>query len=446
MLILNMFHFFRSKAFVFFLLCCLAALNAENKQVVAEMQLTTNDSLFKYSYIYNDNAQIVVETKQFKTASGFENQTQKEWTYQTGLPASQVERKWESAAWQNSSSLEYSLIDAKLVETYSVFSNNIKVPITKTETEYLNAKKHIVSIFTYNNGWVPGLSTQYFYGSSMLDSTIVIQYNQTPDAFKTYYAYNPDSTCNSVVVQKRNLKGEWINYSKSTWYYKSKKISSLRNYNWNTTSLRWVNASKLEYAYNESLQPIEEIYWWWKGGFWEQTLRYAYEYNSGNQQSKKLVSIPLYRDWRNTNSVNYIQSVDSKNMTIESVYGFWGGKTGDKLMAHISFPFNDEIVIQQAQTIQLTYAPFIETSSPTSPENASTVKVYPNPSHGVFYISNIDAANCSWTLSSLTGSVLKNSTHHFVSSTVDINDLPNGVYLLKIQSNNFTHSQKIVKY
>jgi hypothetical protein len=54
MLILNMFHFFRLKALIFFLLCCLAALNAENKQVVTEMQLTTNDSLFKYNYIYND--------------------------------------------------------------------------------------------------------------------------------------------------------------------------------------------------------------------------------------------------------------------------------------------------------------------------------------------------------------------------------------------------------
>jgi hypothetical protein len=280
----------------------------------------------------------------------------------------------------------------------------------------------------------------------LLDSTIVTVIDQPAEALKTIYYYNLDLSYNNIVVQKRNKDGVWENSTKSAWLYRDAKIQSLRNYTWSTTRLLWLSVSKLEYVYNNILQPTEEIFWLRKNDSWEQSLRYFYEYDLESKLSKKLVSIPLYRDWRNINTVNYIPSADKKTLNIESVYGFWGGNTGGKLLSDISFPFNDQIVIHKAHTVELNYVPFNENANSIISATASLLKVYPNPSHGVFFISNFDAVNCSWSVTSLSGVRIKHSTHNFVSSTVNISELPNGVYLLIISSPTTKQTRKLVKF
>lgn len=441
-----MFHIFRSLIIFLVSLCCLAFIKAEEKQLVTEMQLTTNDSTFKYSYIYNNDAQIVVETKAYKVSANWLNLTQKEWFPQKGISPSQVERIWKNNAWQNISSIDFQKSDSKIIETHSIFSNTNLIPISKTETEYLNDKKQLTNEFYYQNGWTLSLQTQYFYTGTWLDSTIVSKPNAPAESLKTIYTYNPDSTTKHIVVQKQTTLGEWINYTKSAWYYQNKKIRTIWNFSWYPKTSIWQSRSKLEYYYNVLGQTTEEIYLWWKGGYWERNLRYTYEYYADGLQSKKLISEPLYRDWRNTNTVNFQQSPNSKNLYIESVYGFWGGKTGDKQRAHISFPFNDETIIRDAQTITLTYAPFVETTSPTISDNTLTVKAYPNPSHGVFYVCNFVAANSTWTLTNLNGVILKSSLSNQKTSTIDISEFPNGIYVLKINTLNHVISQKIVKF
>ncbi|MBV5342981.1 T9SS type A sorting domain-containing protein, partial [bacterium] len=342
-------------------------------------------------------------------------------------------------------------IDSKIVETHSIIDSNIATDIRKVETIYTNQLKTLVTEYTATlSGWSKTIETQFFYSSTKLtDSTLVAKYNNNEllVSYKTSYNYNTDASLKSVFVQvKNNSDLMYSNVSKSVYNYNANSISSLRNYGWNSKTTNWENDSKLEYLYNKSGTVSEEILWQWKFMFWEQVIRYAYEHDADNQIFKKLVSAPIYRDWRNTNSVNYLRESNSRNMTIESVYGFWGGKAGDKLNTHISFPFNDETIIRKAETIQLTYIPFVESSVNNPSTNPSLVKVYPNPSHGLFYISNFDAVNSSWTLTGLNGTIYRNSEVNLSSSIIDITDLPNGIYLLNIRSASENGTHKIVKY
>lgn len=430
--------------------CFALQVSADNKQVVTEMQVSNKDSIFKYNYLYNNQAQPVVETKTLKNGTNWENVSQIEWFRQADLPAKQVERIWANNKWNNRYSIRYQQIDSKIIETHSVIDNNIETEIRKIETSWTNNLKTIQTEYNkINNNWNKTLETNFYYASNNLtDSTIAIQYenNVLKSSYKTYYIYYPNASLKSIIVQtKKDLELMYINVSKSIYNYKGNTIESLRNYNWNSKNSNWENDTKLEYIYDQQGNTQEEIAWQWNSIFWKPVLRYNYEYNTENQPYKKSVSIPIYRDWRNTNSVNYVSEANSRNMTIESVYGFWGGKTGDKLNTYISFPFNNETIIRKAETIQLSYVPFVE-SSVANASQASPVQVYPNPSHGVFYISNPEVFSSSWTLSSLNGTIFRTSASNFNSSVIDISELPNGIYLLKIRSNSEIGTHKIVKY
>lgn len=430
--------------------CFALHLSAENKQVVTEMQVSNNDSIFKYNYLYNNQARPVVETKTLKNGTNWENISQTEWFRQADLPAGQVQRVWADNKWNDRFSIRYQQIDAKTIETHSVIENNIETEIRKIEFTWLNNLKTTQTEYSKeNNNWNKVLETNFFYSSNNLtDSTIVNRYENgtLKSSYKTAYNYNTDKSLKSIVIQAKNdSEIMYTNVSKSVYNYKANAISSLRNYSWNSKNSTWENDTKLEYLYDVEGNIVEEISWQWNSMYWQQVFRYNYQYNLENQLYKKLVSTPIYRDWRNTNSVNYLRQPDSRNMTIESVYGFWGGKAGDKLNTHISFPFNDETIIRKAETIQLSYIPFIE-SSANNASQSSLVRVYPNPSHGVFYISNFEASNSTWTLSGLNGTVYRNSGSNLNSSVIDISELPNGIYLLNIRSTSEIGTHKIVKY
>ncbi len=432
--------------------CFALQLSAENKQVVAEIHVSNNDSIFKYNYLYNNQAQPVVETKTLKNGTTWENISQTEWFRQADLHAGQVERIWADNKWNGRYSIRYQQIDAKTIETHFVIENNIETEIRKIEFASTNNLKTTQTEYSKaNNNWNKVLETTFFYSSNNLtDSTIVIRYENgtLKSSYKTYYNYYPNASLKSIIVKVKNdFELMYINVSKSVYSYKANAIESLRNYSWNSKSSIWENDTKLEYLYDATGNIQNEISWQWNSMYWQQVLRYNYLYDTKNQLYKKLVSTPIYRDWRNTNSVNYLRQPDSHNMTIESVYGFWGGKAGDKLNTHIAFPFNDETIIRKAETIQLSYVPFIESAvTVNNASQPSLVRVYPNPSHGVFYISNFEASNSTWTLSGLNGTVYKNSGSNINSSVIDISELPNGIYLLNIRSASEIGTHKIVKY
>ncbi len=438
---------------ILFLLCFVPFVGAETKQVVTEMQIADNDTLFKYSYLYNNLAQPVVETKMKNTGSTWENISQTEWYYQNNTLAQQIYRIWANNQWKDNYHIRFDKTVSKTTETHSTVLNSLETDTRKIETDFSNNLK--ISETEYlklNNGWDKKLETRYFYSSNNLIDSIFTSHfenNILTDAYKTNYTYNLSGTCKFALIQlKKATDLEFSNVTKSIYSYKNNTalVTIQRSQLWNKAASKWENDTKLEYYYDEFGNIYEEIAWNWKTIFWEQIIRYNYEFNSDNQIFKKLVSIPLYRDWRNTNSVNYLRVPNSDNITIESVYGFWGGKTGDKLNTHIAFRFNDETIIRKAQSIQLTYIPFFESSLPQTHQNASIFKVYPNPSKGIFYISNFDSTVSKWTVTSLNGATLKSSLGHNTTAIVDITDLPNGVYLLNTRSSSANSTHKIVKY
>ena len=70
------------------------------------------------------------------------------------------------------------------------------------------------------------------------------------------------------------------------------------------------------------------------------------------------------------------------------------------------------------------------------------IKVYPNPTKDIFYITNSENSNLDYTIFDLNGNILfKGKT----KNTVNISSLTNGVYMLKVTDGKRIVIEKIIK-
>jgi hypothetical protein len=76
----------------------------------------------------------------------------------------------------------------------------------------------------------------------------------------------------------------------------------------------------------------------------------------------------------------------------------------------------------------------------------SQIKVYPNPTNGIFTINSSGIIN-SLVVQNLLGETVYTETYitHHISTAIDLTDKPKGIYLLKIYSGDKMHIEKIIK-
>ena len=75
---------------------------------------------------------------------------------------------------------------------------------------------------------------------------------------------------------------------------------------------------------------------------------------------------------------------------------------------------------------------------------ANTVNIYPNPSNGIYNISGL-ALNSKIVVYDAIGQIIYTSITTESKETVDISKLPNGVYVIQLNSENRTTTKKVIK-
>jgi hypothetical protein len=77
--------------------------------------------------------------------------------------------------------------------------------------------------------------------------------------------------------------------------------------------------------------------------------------------------------------------------------------------------------------------------------NKRNLQIYPNPSKGLFNLSNPFEGKSFVEIYDLTGILLTKSELNSEYATVDLNDYSNGMYLLKLISGFHTQKQLLIK-
>lgn len=97
-----------------------------------------------------------------------------------------------------------------------------------------------------------------------------------------------------------------------------------------------------------------------------------------------------------------------------------------------------------ADQIEVKYN--LETTVTTNiTDESDRLKIYPNPSNGVFYISLDDNSIQNWEIVNLNGQIVKNNRNEYHTGVVDLTGLPDGIYMIKATTvDNKLLKQKIV--
>jgi len=241
---------------------------------------------------------------------------------------------------------------------------------------------------------------------------------------------------------------DWVNTELINWFYlkDSNQVLSQRNKKWIAETSKWENTQKIDYFYADN-KLVTETYQRWKSMFWENDSQYDYKYDNNGLLINKILSIPIYHKWQGIVTITYSDFKNKKASLMESQFDFWGGNTGEFTTTFIPFLFNNEMAIQKGKRLQVSYLPVNETGIPVlkSFDLLKLIPVYPNPSVGIFYIDTREYSVQSWTITDLKGCVLKTQLQSTNSGVIDITDLPNGIYMLRVITREAHFTQKLVK-
>ncbi|NDP22156.1 MAG: T9SS type A sorting domain-containing protein [Paludibacter sp.] len=428
-------------------------LSAGNNQLITELIVTDNHSIYRYLYLYDNNGNKVVETKSIKKNNQWLRISQTEWFYEGVKCVLQRENIWVNTKWEINYDIDYQYINGKIAtELHQTYANKIASPVKKIDFSYtsniLALKKEYKRM---EDQWILTSQTNFTYtlsGKSDSVTTLVILEGAVNNQYLFVKTYYENGAIENLITKIKNGTNEWINSELVNYYYPlgSSNLYSQRTKKWNNEYSNWENVQRVDYQYDNSNRIISETYQRWKMMFWDIDIRYDYIYENNNLV-KKALSLPIYHKWRNIISINYSDFNENNANLIESQFDFWGGITGDYTSSFIPFVFNGELEIRKGQSIKLNYLPVVDTYSATIEflNLKRKFPVYPNPSNGVYYLNTQDFKIISWTVMDLNGRILKNQDVSFKSGIIDITDLSKGIYVLSVNCENQQIIQKLIK-
>jgi hypothetical protein len=427
-------------------------LSANEDQLITELKVFDNDTTYRYDYVYDNFGNKVLETKLYQSGNFWIRMSQTEWQFENSHCLHQIESVWNNNVLNVVYTIDYNWVNGLLTnETHNTYTGNSAQPVKKVDYQYNSTVLRSKKQFDMQaNAWVLSQQSDYANSPDKVTDTVTTSVYQASNIVKQYLlvsTYKTNGLVDSQLLQEKDSNNNWVNFRMINWYYKptSTVVASERTKNWDSANLLWENSQRTDYEYNANNQLISETYQYWKVMFWEDDTRYNYQYDASSRMVKKTLVQPIYHMWRDMISVNYSDFTNNKAGLMESKYEFWGGNTGELTTSFIAFDFNNEKTIQKGKTVQIEYLPADSTQSVPNTLANHAIPVYPNPSSGIYYINTQNYNIQSWIITDMSGRILKKETQLFSSGVIDITDLPQGIYLLKVMTTDALFTQKLIK-
>ncbi len=426
---------------------------AENTPLVTEVVINKNDSVYRYLYLYSIQNQITLETAYIMRNDAWVRVFQTEWFYdENGFCEEQSFRKWVGSNW-----IEYYRIE----RDNSVNSNIVSVEAKVENAELLRTTKSVIhktdnrvlaesKYKWFDSNWVLIELVENTYIEDKISEVAIKNFvnSQVDSEKRIQYIYTADSL-EEIIVQEKS-GDEWENLTRVVYYdnFNDSQVMEV-SYIWNSRYAFWENSQKIDYEYDLDKRLISERFSSWDSqSFWSNVIEYQYDYNQEGQLVTKRGYQPIHRDLRLANTVEYKDFIYNKASVIEARNEFWSSlETNSPLTTIIPYQFNNSLTTIDANRILISYIP-VDTSVITQNKSSSstTVKIYPNPSDGVFYFNLNELVDAeSWKVYDLNGKVILSKHLDKRSGVIDLGDYQAGVYLLQIVTNEGIKSQKLIK-
>ncbi len=319
-----------------------------------------------------------------------------------------VSSKWSaiSANWELSSRREYYYNASSLLDHYLVFSWNVI-------TSGWDSLSMYSYLFDGNNNLI-NYKRQYWLSDS---SGFINDYQ-----FLYEYADNKKSAMTRMKWD--TSQHSWNNQNHSSYDYNADLLSSEIQSKWDNNTTDWVPSSLITYSYSDFDNPIEKKYQSWDGLQWNNVVKYEYSYNEQLQNT-----LIQYFIWDNS-----IWNVNTRYIYEYDLY--------EDLVSEESHNWKDN---SWHYYDRLEYYYSAELSA-GHPDPGKSIQVFPNPFRDALTIILAEkSTKVNIDIYSLAGIKLYSYSTYNSSFVIKLQNLPDGIYLLKISGSGFNYTGKIIR-
>ncbi len=286
------------------------------------------------------------------------------------------------------------------------------------------------------------------------------------------YTYTYDGSGNLLTELSESWNtgtSTWVNSDRYTYTYNgSNKILTELVESWDTTSI-WVNTYRDTYTYDGSGNMLSQSWDIWDGGtstWWNYesftydsggnvltwlelgVYRYTYAYD-GN--GNKLTELEESWDAGTSTWVNhskYTWTYDGNDNSVSEKREGWKNSNWQPALDE-GYVYSKKNLVGHLGNIyryEASFVSFINTGIENTLTGNNYLSIYPNPAQGniTIEISGTDN-NTTASVYNLQGQMLLQQTLTVAKTEMDISSLPNGVYVIKLNTENGVAVKKFVK-
>ena len=295
--------------------------------------------------------------------------------------------------------------------------------VAKDKYEYTyNAQSNLIfmAYYHWNNQWEISSKYEYEYDEQGNDSLIV------------YYYWDS------------NLK-QFILSSKSEYECNEQGNRTLSiGYDWDKDSNQWAISDKIEYKYDEQGNLILYTYYRWDSDVNQlfESTKYEYTYD---EHGNMTLRIDYNWDYDLSQLVGYFKRVSDYNLsyTCEDAIvpdNEWWKVNKNIVMENIHYYWDESLSDWGEPYITTYHYSGLETG--ISEHTVSTIKVYPNPAQHTLYIESAETVE-QVSVYDISGRMLQQTNNP--NTSIDVSNLANGIYLVKVKTAHGETSHKIIK-
>ena len=384
--------------------------------------------LIEYNYKYEEDLLIARRDDQVE-AGAFAFRDSTEFYYNNNdLLDNSLNLKFDNGAWNNWKRTEYEYDSNNNRTLFHRLNWNNSEWISDYQYRYeydVNNYRSLQTRYSFENGdWVPSSKTEYVHEDDKL-----IQFTQL-----------------------NYIDNNWVNNFDYHYYYNTNG-----NLDYRTTHVwvdtEWILSRQTIYVYDENNNVIEADRREWYEQTWVPNIRFTYKYNSDNQEVEQLREIGPTGEYVNNTKIEFTYHGDG--LKANNTFYFWTEEEWAPT-ASTEFSYDDRENI--VYTLSLVPADddwanssqaflYYRYPSPTSNPSLDDlmIKIVPNPNDGNFTINIQDQFSDKHLIElfsmdgkSLFSKEIENNT------SVNLNFLPDGTYLLKMTDGNRSLSKKLL--
>jgi hypothetical protein len=341
---------------------------------------------------------------------------------------------------------------------YEYYDGTNWIENSKSEFTYDNSKNLTEQAELYwdssSSQWIKSYATKYTYNTNNKVTVELYQDYDQNTQYKTTNTY--DSNGELIEFISEFWGGTWEFEDKFILEYTNNRLSGAVSYVWNGTD--WVleeESSKITLIYNSNNKVSISESDIWDGTNWVDSDRTVYSFDSNNRITTEDGQIWGEAKWSTDYKSEYTYDANGNAITIKEFYldndvleeGELETVTYDttQLMSGFSHPFRDKtgldavfsvggivnkILTRSSVNSRITYYYGNEPTASIIDYSLVGFSVFPNPTTSILNIDDSNFSIKTVELYSVIGKKILSST----VNKLNLQDLVNGVYLLKVET------------